>query len=184
MNPLVKIKEGSSFAFQQVYEEYYQRLYYYVLSKTSSEWMAEEATQITFIKLWQYRESLDEGLSISLQIFRIAKTTLIDLIRKQNHLAVALNGLESNIAHRGDDIDAIIDYNQTNKELMKAIAAMPPIRKQVFEMNRLKGMRYKEIAELLSVSVKTVEKHMSKALQQIKPLLKSATAIWYILKSF
>ncbi|MBX3241048.1 MAG: sigma-70 family RNA polymerase sigma factor [Chitinophagaceae bacterium] len=184
MNPIVKIKEGSEFAFQQVYEEYYQRLYYYVLNKTSSEWMAEEATQITFIKLWQYRESLDERLSISLQIFRIAKTTLIDLIRKQNHLAAALNGLETNIMHTGDEGNTVIDYNEANKELMKAIAAMPPIRKQVFEMNRLKGMRYKEIAESLSISVKTVEKHMSRAIRQIKPLLKSATVIWYILKNF
>lgn len=140
--------------------------------------MAEETTQITFIKLWQYRERLDEKLSISAQIFRIAKTTMIDLIRKQNHLAFAINSVENGETSAVNDITLSLDYKETNKKLMKAISEMPPVRRRVFEMSRLSNRSYREIAETLSISVKTVEKHVSQALKQLRPYLNSLLVWW------
>jgi RNA polymerase sigma-70 factor (family 1) len=165
------IKNGDEFVFQQVFEEYHEKLYHYTLSKTRSEYLAEEVTQITFIKLWKNRERLDESLSVSIQLFRIAKTTLIDLLRKQHNFAALIKGLNWEDKDKDDNINAGIDYNETNRKLLQAISQLPPMRKKVFEMNRLQGMPYKEIAAQLSISTKTVEKHISKAISQLRPYM-------------
>jgi len=172
LNCVTNIKNGDEFVFQQVFEEYHEKLYYYSFSKTRSEYLAEEVTQITFVKLWQSRERLDENLSISIQLFRIAKTTLIDLLRKQHNLSALIDRVKVNETEENSDaINAGIDYNETNRKLMQLIDQLPPVRKKVFEMNRLQGMSYKEIAQELSISIKTVEKHISKAISQLRPHL-------------
>ena len=57
---------------------------------------------------------------------------------------------------------------ELQKRISEAVNEMPPVRKQVFEMSREHGMTYREIAETLCVSSKTVETHIYKALKQIK----------------
>ena len=83
INTIAAIKEGDAFIFSELFNDYHQKVYFYILSKSHSQYIAEETTQLTFIKLWKYRASLDESLPISQQVFRIAKTTFIDLLRKE-----------------------------------------------------------------------------------------------------
>lgn len=90
-NTIAALKESDEIVFGEIFQEYHQKVYYYILSKTNSAYIAEETTQLTFIKLWNYRCSLDVSLPISSQIFRIAKTTCIDLLRKEsNRLKLSL----------------------------------------------------------------------------------------------
>lgn len=171
MNCVTDIKNGDQFVFQRVFEEYHGKLYYYTLGKTRSAYLAEEVTQITFVKLWQTRERLEENLSISIQLFRIARTTLIDLLRKESHLSAVVKDLKTNSPASTSNESDQLDYNDTNRKLRQAINQLPPVRKKVFEMSRLQGMPYKEIAQELSISIKTVEKHISKAISQLRPYL-------------
>ena len=110
-------------------------MYLFVLHKTRSGYIAEECTQLTFIKLWQYRASLSEELSISVQLFRIARTTMIDQLRKKSTVALPVQDISS-----GDQIWEGLHEKELNNELVRAIQQMPPVRKKVFEMSRFKGM--------------------------------------------
>lgn len=184
MSTIADIQEGDPFVFEQVYEEYYLKLYHFVLGKTRSEWLAEEVTQTTFVKLWENRQRLNTEISLSLQVFRIARTTMIDYIRKQNHLSFALGQLKNRSEEEVNELDDEIDYNETNRKLYRALTQLPEMRRKVFELSRLEGMSYKDIAERLSISVKTVEKHISKALQQLRPLLYGLLIIGWILRNF
>src|SRR5215475_14987159 len=84
--PSIKeIKDGDEFFFKQVFEEYHQKLYFFILYKTKSEYIAEEVAQMAFTKLWQSRQTLREEYTISTQLFRIATTILIDFLRKYNN---------------------------------------------------------------------------------------------------
>lgn len=154
--------------FNQVFHQFHQKLYYYVFSKTKSEFCAQEVVQITFIKLWQYRHSLNEEISIDTQLFRIAKTTLIDQLRKLNNsdkLSETLlrqNSVTSNLAISN------LEEKELYNKLLEALSQMPPSRKKVFEMSRLQGLSYKEIATSLLISEKTVENHIGLALRQLK----------------
>lgn len=134
--------------------------------------MAEEVVQLSFIKLWNTRENLNEDFSISTQLFRIAKTTLIDLVRKNNtidSLAKKIEDLHADIST--NDTLGKIDAKELSNKLEKALANLPPIRRKVFRMSRLEEKSYHEIATELSISTKTVENHISMAIKQLRPYL-------------
>lgn len=87
------IRNGNRNAFNGLYQRLHQKLYFYVLKQTSSAYIAEEIVQITFIKLWEYRASLSDAIAIDSQVFRIAKTSLIDLLRKRATERKSLPGM-------------------------------------------------------------------------------------------
>ena len=172
MNTVAAIQQGDTFIFEQVFHEYHEKLYFYILHKTNSSWLAEETVQLTFIKLWQYRDGLNPALDIAAQLFRIANTTLIDLLRKQDNQS----RLRSTVHYMyrpaaEDEAVAQLDAAELAQRMQGAIRRMPHARRKVFEMSRLKGMSYREIATELSLSVKTVENHIAHALKQLRHLI-------------
>jgi hypothetical protein len=79
-----QIQSGNSKSFEQVYHIYHTRLYYYVLKHTRSTYLSEEAVQLTFIKMWENRRQLSPHFDLSVQLFRIARSITIDLLRKEH----------------------------------------------------------------------------------------------------
>jgi RNA polymerase sigma-70 factor (ECF subfamily) len=169
LNTTAAIKEGDALIFSELFNEYHQKVYFYTLSKTHSPYIAEETTQLTFIKLWNYRASLDETLPISRQIFRIAKTTCIDLLRKEANQAKLLQANSRRLTTEQSVTDAF-DVKELQQQLAQAVQNMPPVRRKVFELSRYEFKSHKEIAQLLSLSVKTVENHIALAIKQLKHL--------------
>ncbi|MCF6403089.1 RNA polymerase sigma-70 factor [Chitinophaga filiformis] len=169
-NTISALKEGDPSVFSDLFHEYNRKVYFYVLSKTHSPYIAEETTQITFIKLWNYRQQLDESEQISRLIFHIAKATFIDLLRKE---ATRERFLQQEKSAEGDTGNTfhIIQSKELLLRIRQLVQEMPPMRRKVFELSRYESKSYKEIADQLSLSVKTVENHMSLALSHLKKLL-------------
>jgi RNA polymerase sigma-70 factor (family 1) len=164
-----ELKAGDEHYFKQVFDQYHQKLYFFILYKTRSEYIAEEVVQMAFTKLWQCRHTLQEEYAISTQLFRIATTVLIDFLRKYNHKDVITGGLDVLNAEKGvDSTNEKMSGAELQKRISEAVNDLPPVRRQVFEMSREQGMSHREIAATLCVSSKTVEAHIYKALKQIK----------------
>jgi RNA polymerase sigma-70 factor (family 1) len=164
-----ELKDGNEVYFKQVFDQYHQKLYFFILYKTKSEYIAEEVVQMAFTKLWQCRQTLQEEYTISTQLFRIATTILIDFLRKYNNKDAMTTRLDVLDIDRGiDSTNEKMSGTELQKRISEAVNDLPPVRRQVFEMSREQGMSYREIAETLSVSSKTVETHIYKALKQIK----------------
>ena len=173
VNYVEAIKNGDQLVFRQVFDQYHYKLYSFLVSKSCSEYVSDEIVQLTFIKLWESRHTLNEEYSISTQIFRIATTTLIDFLRKQSTGGATVRISDTFAADPG--IDSTIQHineKELRQRIDHAISDMPPVRKQVFEMSRTQGLSHKEIADSLSISSKTVETHITKAIKQIKKRLK------------
>lgn len=169
MPGIKELKDGDEVYFRKVFDQYHQKLYFFILYKTKSGYIAEEVVQMAFTKLWQCRQTLKEEYTISTQLFRIATTILIDYLRKYNNKDAITAGLDVvNIEKGIDSTTEKMIGAELQKRISEAVNDMPPVRKQVFEMSREHGMSYREIAETLSVSSKTVETHIYKALKQIK----------------
>ncbi len=148
-----------------VYNDYHVKLYRYFLKKTGDGETAKELVQLAYIKLWRCRHTLSETLSVNQQLFVIARSTIVDHIRHKTaykHQAVSLDNAPE-LSYTDSDFEES-DY------INKAVHSLPPVRKKIFIMSRIRGFQYKEIAKELSISVNTVEDHMSKALLQIKSI--------------
>jgi RNA polymerase sigma-70 factor (family 1) len=169
LRSIKRLKDGDEIYFKEVFDQYHQKLYFFILYKTKSEYIAEEVVQMAFTKLWQCRQTLKEEYTISTQLFRIATTILIDFLRKYNTKDAVTDRLDTLKIEKGiDSTNEKMSGAELQKRISKAVNDLPPVRKQVFEMSREHGMSYREIAETLSVSSKTVETHIYKALKQIK----------------
>jgi len=167
---IAALKEGDETAFGEIFKDFHEKVYFYILSKTNSPYIAAETTQLTFIKLWQYRNSLIESIPLTAQVFRIAKTTFIDILRVENNKAKLLSSQKYNRTYF-TDIHENIETEELRRKLQAAIENMPPVRRKVFELSRNEGLSYREISQVLSVSVKTVENHISLALKQLRHFL-------------
>ena len=170
MNIVKAIQNGDESWFRLVYKQTRERTYFYFLKKTKSPDDAKDLLQITFLKLWQYRNSISPDYSPEQQIFHIARTVFIDHIRKQNRQQQFQN--EASMEPGTEAVqESFSTYFDTKRLLQSELITMPEMRKKVFELNRLQGYTYREIAELLSISEKAVDNHLTKAVKQLKKVL-------------
>ena len=165
MTQVKLIKEGNRLVYSKVFEEYHLKLYQYIYRYTQSAWYAEETVQLTFVKLWEKRETLSEQHDISTQLFRIAKSTLIDLLRKES-LRCTQELSDTFISSPGTE-ETII-YKEQLQNVLSAIEELPSQSRQVFKLSRLGDLSHKDISQQLSISPKTIEGHISRALKRIR----------------
>lgn len=152
--------------FKIIFGQYYDKIYTGFFRKTSSAVISQDLTQITFIKFWEYRHSYTFDLPAGLQLNRKAKQVLIDWLRKEAYQRRLIKEME----------EFSLDESHLNKleltdTLRTAIDQIPPMRKKVFTLAYVDGFSHKEIAARLNISVKTVDNHVLKALQQLRKIL-------------
>lgn len=163
------IRLGNMDAFRMVYQMYHQKLYFFTLKHVQSAYVAEETVQLAFIRLWERRESLSPEVPVSQQLFRIGKSIMIDLLRKQyvrdRHMGVYSEGLD------GEQPAFDLDRKEELERVFLCIENLSPVRRHVFRMSRLEGWSHKQIAEELSISPRTVENHILRAVHQLRKAL-------------
>lgn len=169
-NLVQNMKRGDRKSFHDFYFDQHARLYQYIYKYSRSEWLAEETVQISFVKLWETRENLSSSYTLSTQLFRIAKSTLIDLLRK-NAVRKTERLPDHSDVYNIPSSAAQPAYSEIKDELeytLRAIRNMPDIQQKVFSYSRIDDFSHKEIAEKLSISPKTVETHITRAVKRLK----------------
>jgi RNA polymerase sigma-70 factor (ECF subfamily) len=161
---LRKIKEGDIKTFERIFREYYSSLYQYAFSITGQKEQAEEIIQDIFYVIWKDREKI--------QIFRSLQSYLYKSVRNRSlqyleHLQVR-NQYCENMAYQTITTaeptpGEILEQKELEKILTQTINKLPERCRQIFQMHRIKGKKNREIAESLSISIKTVEAEMTKA---------------------
>ena len=175
MNYVEEIKRGNKLAFEEVYHKYHERFYFYVLKRTDSEELAEETVQMAFIRVWEKRAGLSDAFPIEVQLARVARSIMVDTLRRKAAERKALDIVKQNT-------DAVIAGDPAaDKQLMEkvteTIESLPPECRKIYILSRGGGLTYSQIAERLSISSKTVENQVSKALKT----LRKAVALCHIL---
>jgi RNA polymerase sigma-70 factor (family 1) len=164
-----QIQSGSIKSFEQVYHQYHARLYYFVLKHTRSTYLSEEAVQLTFIKMWENRRNLSTQFDLSVQLFRIARSITIDLLRKER---TAGRYIEVNEVNADETMALSVETDIIHKDQLNHVEALieelSPVRKKVFKLSRFEELSHKEIAEQLSISPKTVENHIGRAIMHLR----------------
>jgi RNA polymerase sigma-70 factor (ECF subfamily) len=170
------IRSGGEAAFAEVFNHYYAKVYHYFLKKTRSAATARDLAQLTFIKLWEYRHTLTAEHTLDTQLFRMASGALVDHLRREQSLK---NTLVQLVAELPEEVAATdTDSFEQDDYLHTLTRHLSPVRKRVFILSRIHGHSYKEIAEKLSISRKTVEDHMVKALRQLRQI--ASHLLWMV----
>jgi RNA polymerase sigma-70 factor, ECF subfamily len=165
---VVRVKNDDQMAFQQLFEKYAERIYYFSMRYIKNKEEAEEIAQEVFVRVWLRRHDLKEELSFCSYIFMIAKNALIDTIRRKQKETIFQDNIKPNTELYSSSSNDSMEYKELSTLIDKSISELPLKRKQIYQLSRDEGLTYKQIAEKLNISIKTVETHMRLALQQLK----------------
>lgn len=155
--------------FKVLFDRWHRKVYYYVLSKTKSEFIAEETVQRVFIKLWKNLEDKNIDASIESQIFCIAKSVMIDVLRQENKRSAHHNGYRKSDENHETPQDIYL-LKELQQKLDVYIESMPEMRRKVFKLSRIEQLSYSEIARKLDITTKTVENHIALAIKYLQKL--------------
>ena len=168
---LLRLKKGETVAFDTVFRQCAPRLYYFVDSYFGNKVEAEEVVQETFIKVWQYREQIDENQSFNTFIITIAKHMVYN---KLKHRMVEKRYVDSvwHTSSNSDGVDDELDRKHLREHLEAAISLLPPQQRDILLLKN-KGYNNEEIAKNLKISKRTVETHISRAFRLLRTQLKA-----------
>ncbi|RNC86148.1 MAG: RNA polymerase sigma-70 factor [Balneola sp.] len=162
---LLAIKKGDHQAFKKFFERHHSYLFHFLLKKGVSEQQAEDLVQQAFVYIWEKRAQIDETKSLKAFLFRIAYTRMLNVFRD-----TAKFDENADIATEegSEDVQARLEAKELGEIIENSIGSMPEKRQAVFRLCFIQEFTYKEAAETLQVSVKTIENHMGLALKELR----------------
>lgn len=172
---LVRLREGDLAAFEALFHRYHPGMCSYAESLTHKCEVAEEIVQDIFYNIWKNRSEFRITSSWQSYLYRAVFNNSMMYLRKMKRES-SLNMTWADNIPAGTDPASQYDLEEINGVIMKTLEEMPERTREIFSMNRFEGMRYKEIARKLSVSVKTVEANMGKALKALRGSLEQFTS--------
>ncbi len=154
--------------FEKIYAAYYNKLFRLSLSIVKSEEIAEEVYDDVMLNIWEKRKQLNEINNFTVYLYvSVKNASLRHLSRSSKISSVNINDVIVDI----EDMNPIAHERLIAREFMEkintVIASLPPQCKLVFKLVKEDGLKYKEVAEILDISVKNVEYHMGNALKKI-----------------
>jgi RNA polymerase sigma-70 factor (ECF subfamily) len=159
-------------AYKQLFQLFYPSLVSFSVSIIRSKELSEEIVSDVFIKIWEKRHQLDKVENLTYYLFTAVKNKCLNQLQSQKNK----DGLEI--------VDTVFEFKslyhdpeqklisaETIREIQNAIQELPPRCRLIFKLVKEEGLKYKEVAELMQVSIKTVENQMSLAFKKIGTLL-------------
>lgn len=169
---IARIITGDSSAFSTIFNVYFKDLVLFAGRITKDVDTAEEIVQDTFVCLWENRESINITQSLKAYLLKTVKNKCIDWFRHRKIIQRHNNYVLEKSLQLDYDTDSYVLYSELQERLDIVLDRLPDEITEAFRMNRDKGLKYHEIAELLNVSVRTIEVRIGKALHLLRYHLK------------
>jgi RNA polymerase sigma-70 factor (ECF subfamily) len=163
-----RIREGDVGQFESLFRSSYVSLVRYAKTLIKDHDTAEEMVQDLFFRLWQDKEKIKIESSLNGYLFRSVHNKCLHYIEHNKVVerhAEEMSYRQTNIQENPSDI---LQYQELQARIARILEKLPERCGKIFCMSRFEGLKYTEIAEKLSVSVKTVESNMGRALKEFR----------------
>ena len=167
----LKIKQGDKKSFEILFKTYYSPLCCFSRKYIRDSDDCEEIVQGFFMKLWDKRNDLDINTSVKNYLFSSVRNRCLNYIKHEKIKTEYQTDVLKNPEIQIDSSSFIMEVDLVEK-IDQSIAALPARRREIFILSREHGLKYREIAEKLGISIKTVETQMGQALKDLRESLK------------
>jgi RNA polymerase sigma-70 factor, ECF subfamily len=168
---LSRIKKGDEKAFEMLYKSFFTMLCmfsYRIVKKTD---IAEEIVQDVFFHIWDKRNQFELTTSFKSYLYKAVHNNSLKHLR---HQKIVLAYENSSAFSDSEKVTGqhYLEESEVYQILHGVINELPDRTREIFQLNRFKGLKYQQIADVLEISVKTVEAHMSSVLKILRKRLK------------
>jgi RNA polymerase sigma-70 factor (ECF subfamily) len=158
-------------AFEQVFKTHFKNLHAYACTIIREETAAEEVVQQVFFKLWERSKGLSISGSVAAYLYKAVYNESLNYLKHQKVKSDYQQHFNHTMKNENDTAGEKISLKEMEYKLSKALNDLPEQCRTVFQLSRFEELRYREIADHLGISVKTVENHMGKALKILRTKL-------------
>ncbi len=166
------LKKGEETAYKRLYDRYFIELYVYSKRYVHDMDAAKEVVQDVMINLWTKREQLNFQDNLKAYLYKSVSNRSINYLKKNKAIINIDEDIEDKLIDEDQHFIENLEDNQLEEIIDQEINKLPDKCKQAFQLSRFENLKYKEIAEQMDVSVKTVEAHISNALNKLSIALK------------
>lgn len=155
-------------AFGELYRNYFRKLFIFCLSIVRSKEPAEEIVNDVFVHIWEKRSLLKEVENAEVYLYVAVKNRSLDYIRKAPLFATEdINTISSESITFTLDPERLMITAEMKKKIEAAVDQLPPRCKLIFKLIKEDGLKYKEVASILELSIKTVEAQLTIAMKKL-----------------
>ncbi len=166
-----RIRQGDKGQFESLFRSSYVSLVRYARTILKDQDTSEEIVQDLFFRIWQDRNKIQVESSLNGYLFRAVHNRCLHWIEHNRIVERHASEMSSAYHENNDNPDDIFRYRELQEKIARILEHLPERCGRIFCMNRFEGLKYSEIAEKMSVSVKTVEADMGKALKEFRKVL-------------
>ncbi|WP_286705846.1 RNA polymerase sigma factor [Flavobacterium sp. 38-13] len=171
---LRRLKSGDHNAFEKIFHRYKSKMAQNAVRVLRSSALSQDLVQELFIRLWEQRSKIDTDKTLGAYLYKIASNLAHDYFRKAGRDQKLREQLLAISPVTYDPIEKVI-YNKEDKLLLdKALSMLPEQQRAVFTLCKVEERSYQEVAELLNISIGTVNNHLTRANRSLRALLQKA----------
>ena len=176
-----RLKQGDEAAFKQIVESSQGLVYNTALGIVQNPEDAEDVAQEVFVQMYESIKGFKGESRLSTWLYRITVSKAMDHLRKKKRkkrfaFVQSLFGMNDELVHDPPDFvhpGVSLDNKEKAKELFKAIEKLPEKQKIAFTLNRIEGLSYQEISEIMNLTVASVESLLHRARKNLRKTLES-----------
>lgn len=158
-------------AFEQVFKTHFKNLHAYACTIIKDEATAEEVVQQVFFKLWERSKALSISSSVAAYLYRAVYNESLNYLKHQKVQSNYQQYFNHTMKNENDAGGKRLSLKELEGKFHTALNELPEQCRTIFQLSRFEELRYREIAERLGISVKTVENQMGKALKILRTKL-------------
>lgn len=172
--------QGDSGAFEEIFNRYWSDLYSAAFKRVKNHEVAEEIVQDLFTLVWTKRANIQIHSSLGGYLFTAIRYMVLNYIQKEVVRDNYRQSLKEQAFYHNSTEETVF-FNDLTRTIENQVHQLPPKCRSVFELSRKQHKTNREIAEVLGISEKTVEGHLTKALRHLKLNLSdlSRLASWF-----
>lgn len=155
-------------AYQDLFHLFYKPLLGFSNAFVRSPELSEEIVSDVFIRIWERRAQIQEVENLKVYLYVSTRNTALKyLLNKQKQASIALDDLQVELESQHHNPEQLLLTAELMNRVTQAINDLPPRCKMVYKLIKEDGLRYKEVAEILNISIKTIDNQLAIALRKI-----------------
>lgn len=163
---------GGQQAFQELFELYYARLVHFSREYVAHREAAEEVVSDVFLRIWAHRKTQAPVSFPETYLYTAVRNQSLNYLRQFSTMRVVhLPDLEQTGICDTATPAAATEWKELLFRLDQAVDALPPERRRIFKLMKEEGFKAREVADILGISVRTVETHLYKAVKQLQGVI-------------